>query len=160
MKRFIARGSLLVAAAALVTSGLSIGPAGAVTQPGKCTKLTTKNAPGGKIIATVSGCTPLSATGGKGSGTFKAGTTSGTLAATLKWANNKGTTSAKVKLSPQPTRRKCPAGTSRITVTGKVTGGTGAAGRLFKAGQPVNGSVCANAKTGAASLEPGTALKF
>src|SRR5439155_12457308 len=104
--------------------------------------------PGGKIIATVSGCTPLAATGGHGSGTFKAGTTSGTLAATLKWANNKGTTSAKVKLTPNPTnRRRCPAGTTRITVTGKVTGGTGAAGRTFKAGQPVNGSVCANSKT-------------
>src|SRR5438046_9567455 len=83
----------------------------AVTQPGTCKKLTTKNAPGGKIVATVSSCTPLAATGGHGSGTFKAGTTSGTIAATLKWANNKGTTSARVKLSPQATRRRCPAGT-------------------------------------------------
>ena len=160
MKRFIARGSLLVAAAALVTSGLSIGPAGAVTQPGTCKKLTTKSGAGGTIIATVSQCTPLAATGGHGSGTFKAGQTSGKIAASLKWANNKGTTKASVTLHPQPTRRRCPAGTQRITVTGKVTGGTGAAGRTFKVGQPVTGSVCANVKSGAASLEPGTALKF
>jgi hypothetical protein len=160
MKRLIARGSLLMAAAALLTSGLSIAPAGAVTQPGKCTKLTTKNGSAGNIVATVSGCTPLAATGGKGSGTFKAGQTSGTLNATLKWANKKGTTSAKVKLTPQSTRGKCPAGTTRIKVTGSVTGGTGAAGRTFKKGQPVTGSVCANAATGGASLEPGTALKF
>jgi hypothetical protein len=158
MKRLMARGSLLVAAAALATSGLSIGPAGAVTQPGTCKKLTTKNAAGGKIVATVSSCTPLAATGGHGSGTFKAGQTSGTLAATIKWANNKGTTSAKVRLTPQATRRRCPVGTQRIKVTGSVTGGTGAAGRTFKKGQPVTGSVCA--KTSGATLEPGTALKF
>src|SRR6266576_1169847 len=36
MKRFMARGSLLLAAAALVTSGIGIAPAGAVTQPGVC----------------------------------------------------------------------------------------------------------------------------
>jgi len=153
---------MLLAAAALATSGLAIigvAPAGAVTQPGKCTKLTTKQS-GSNILATVSGCTPTSATGGKGSGTFKAGQTSGSLAASLKWATNHGTTKASVKLSPQATRGKCPAGTTRIKVTGSVTGGTGAAGRLFKKGQPVSGSVCANTATGNASLEPGTALKF
>ena len=133
--------------------------ASAVTQPGKCTKLTTKQS-GSNILATVSGCTPTSATGGKGSGTFKAGQTSGSLAASLKWATNHGTTKASVKLSPQATRGRCPAGTTRIKVTGSVTGGTGAAGRLFKKGQPVTGSVCANTATGNASLEPGTALKF
>ena len=53
MKRLIARGSLLLAAAALATSGLSIAPAGAVTQPGKCTKLSTKTS-GSTVIFTVS----------------------------------------------------------------------------------------------------------
>ena len=151
---------IALALLAVAATASAIGPAGAVTQPGKCTKLTTKSGSAGNIVATVSGCTPLAATGGKGSGTFKAGQTSGTLNATLKWANNKGTTSAKVKLAPQATPGKCPPGTSRIKVTGSVTGGTGAAGRTFKKGQPVTGSVCANAKTGGASLEPGTALKF
>src|SRR6266576_3461670 len=151
MKLSVLTRALGVAAvsASLVAMPLAMS-ASAVTQPGTCKKLTTKNAPGGKIIATVSQCTPLSATGGHGSGTFKAGETSGTLAATLKWANGKGTTSATVRLAPQATRRRCPVKTSRIKVTGSVTGGTGAAGRLFKKGQPVTGSVCANAATGGA----------
>jgi len=159
MKRTFARGSLLLAAAASLALPLA-SPASAVTQPGKCTKVKTANGSAGTIKATVSGCTPLSATGGKGSGTFKAGQTSGKLAAKITWANKKGTTTASVTLTPQATRRKCPVGTQRITVSGKVTGGTGAAGRLFKKGQPVSGSVCANAASGAASLEPGHPLKF
>ena len=160
MKRFMVRGSLLLAAAALVTGGLSIAPAGAVTQPGVCKKLTTKSGAGGSIVATVSSCTPLAATGGSGSGTFKAGQTSGTLNASIKWAKSKGVSKFTVKLAPQATPRKCPAGTSRIKVTGTVTGGTGTVVKTIKKGQPINGSVCANAKTGNASLEPGTVLKF
>jgi hypothetical protein len=134
-------------------------PASAVTQPGQCKKLTTSQS-GSNIKATVSQCTPLAATGGSGSGTFKAGQTSGTLSAVLKWSKSKGTTSATVKLTPQATRGKCPTGTTRIKITGSVKGGTGAAGRTFKKGQPVTGSVCANTATGKASLEPGTSLKF
>jgi hypothetical protein len=159
MKQPLVRASM----ALMLAMGMAFAvasPASAVTQPGACKKLTTKSGSAGNIVATVSQCTPLAATGGSGSGTFKAGQTSGTLSATLKWSKSKGTTSAKVKLTPQTTPGKCPTGTSRIKVTGSVTGGTGAAGRTFKKGQPVTGSVCANAKTGGASLEPGTSLKF
>jgi hypothetical protein len=160
MKRTLARASLVLATAALLAMPLA-SPASAVTQPGKCTKLTTKNGSAGNVIVTISGCTPLSATGGKGTGTFKAGQTSGKIAATITWAQKKGTTKASLTLTPEPTSRgKCPAGTVRTKVTGKVTGGTGAAGRLFKTGQPATASVCINGKAGTASIEPGTALKF
>ena len=146
-------------AASLLAMPLAV-PASAVTQPGVCKKLTTKSGSGGSIIATVSRCTPLAATGGSGSGAFKAGQTSDTLNASIKWANSKGVSKFTVKLSPQATRRRCPAGTSRITVTGHVTGGTGTVVKTIKKGQPITGSVCANTTTGKASLEPGTALKF
>jgi len=160
MKLSVLTRALGVAAVSASMVGMPLAmKESAVTQPGKCTKLTTKQS-GSNILATVSGCTPTSATGGKGSGTFKAGQTSGSLAASLKWATNYGTTKASVKLTPQTAKGRCPAGTTRIKVTGSVTGGTGAAGRLFKKGQPVTGSVCANTATGNASLEPGTALKF
>jgi len=159
MKRTFARASLLVAALSLCSLSLA-SPASAVTQPGKCTKMTTKSASGGNIIVTISKCTPLSATGGSGKGTFKAGQTSGSINAKITWAQKKGTTTAALKLTPQATRGKCPAGTVRTKVTGHVTGGTGAAGRLFKKGQPATASVCINGTSGTASIEPGTALKF
>jgi hypothetical protein len=160
MKLSVRARALGVAAvtASMIAMPLAM-PASAVTQPGKCTKLSTKTS-GSTVIFTVSKCTPLSATGGSGKGPAKAGQTSGTLTAKITWANKKGTTSAKVKLNPQTNRGKCPAGSSRIKITGSVLGGTGAAGRVFKKGQPVTGSVCTNAATGATSLEPGTALKF
>src|SRR4051794_38388005 len=97
MKRILARGSLMLVAAALATSGMATltGPAGAAAprQPGACKAVTTKTA-GSNVKATVSKCTPLSATGGSGSGVFKAGQTSGKLAASLTWAKRKGTTKA------------------------------------------------------------------
>ncbi len=158
--RFSARARVCVVAAAsasLLAMPLAL-PASAVTQPGTCKKLTTKSGSGGNVTATVSQCSPVAATGGQGSGVFKAGQTSGTLNATITWAQKKGTTKATLKLTPQSTPGKCPAGSARIKVTGKVTGGTGTAAKTFKAGQPVTGSVCVKGTAG--SLEPGTTLKF
>jgi len=155
-----ARALVTVAAAASLLAVPLATPATAVlTQPGKCTKLATKTV-GTKITATVSSCTPLPATGGKGTGTFTTtGAPSGTLNITIKWALSKGTTKANIKFANTATKGKCPAGTTaRTKITGKVTGGTGVAFKTFKVGQPVTAFVCQ--RPSGITLEPGTALKF
>jgi len=151
---------LLAAATMMLPIGMLANPASAaVTQPGKCTKLTTKTV-GKTITATVSNCTPLAATGGKGIGTFNStGAPSGTTNINIKWAASKGVTKTNIKFVTQTSKGKCAAGTaSRLKITGKVTGGSGAALKTFKVNQPVNGSICVSAK--GYTLEPGTALKF
>jgi hypothetical protein len=151
---------MLLAAATMLPIGMLATPASAaVPQPGKCTKLATKTV-GTKTTATLSNCTPLAATGGKGTGTFTStGAPSGTLNINIKWAAGKGTTKTNIKFANQANRGKCAVGATRVKVTGKVTGGTGAASKTFKVNQPVNGSVC-NHPTKGITLEPGSALKF
>jgi hypothetical protein len=136
--------------------------AAAAKQPGACKKLVTKTA-GGKITASVSSCTPTAATGGSGSGTFKAapkGSKKGSLAITITWAKKHGTTKGTITFSQVKTLGKCPKvkGETRDAITGKVTGGTGTAFKTIKTGQSITGSVCIGAKSD--SLEPGTSLKF
>jgi hypothetical protein len=88
MKRFIARGSLLLAAAALVTSGIAIAPASAVTAAQTCKKFTgvvtitpglttTPHAQTASATGNLTGCTPATKTGG-----------AGTIKATLKLPSN------------------------------------------------------------------------
>jgi len=133
-------------------------PASAVAQPGKCTKLATKTV-NKKLTATLTGFTPLAATGGKGTGTFTTtGAKSGTINITIKWAGAKGTTKGNIKFGPAVGRGKCKVGTTRDKITGKVTGGSGAALKTIKKGQPITGSICIGKTTD--TLEPGTALKF
>jgi hypothetical protein len=151
---------IATASASLLALPLA-APSSAVTPGAVCKKLsdTTK---GSTITFHVASCTPLSATGGSGSGPVaapKAGQTSGSLVIKVTWATHHGTTSLKTSFAPT-TPGKCPAGTTRIKATGKITGGTGAAGRVIKVGQPVSAFVCTNAKTGATFLEPGTTAKF
>ena len=151
--------AFLLAAASLLPIGVLAAPAGAATAPGQCKKLVTKTS-GSKINATLSKCTPLSATGGTGAGTFTStGAPSGTLNISIKWAAGKGTTKANLKFATQASKGKCPVGsTARYKITGQVTGGTGVAFKTIKKGQPVTGSVCVGAK--GYTLEPGSALKF
>jgi len=151
----------VAAAASMVVVPMALPGSAALPQPGKCTKLTTKTV-GTTLTANLSTCTPVAATGGKGSGTFKSSSgTSGSLNITIKWAAGKGTTKGNIKFATQTTNGKCPpksTKTSRIKITGKVTGGTGVAFKTFKTGQPITGSVCSGPK--GITLEPGTALKF
>ena len=153
--------TLVIAAASvsLVAVPLAMPASAAAVPPGQCKKLATKTV-GSKLTATLSTCTPAAATGGTGGGTFStSGATTGTLNITIKWAGTHGTTKGNVKFGPAKGLGKCPAGTtSRVALTGKVTGGTGTAFKTFKTGQVITGSVCVGAKTD--SLEPGTALKF
>ncbi len=156
MRKF---GGLLLAGAMALSVGLISGPAGAAAAGPQCAALTTKTV-GSKVSATVSKCTPATATGGSGSGVFTASTkTSGSFNITLTWVKGHGTTKGVVKFGPSKGLGKCAAGTSsRLAITGSVTGGTGTAVKTIKAGQKVTASVCIG-KT-ADTLEPGTVMKI
>ena len=152
--------AVVIAAASVSLLAVPLAmPASAAAPPGKCTKLATKTV-GSKLTATLSGCAPAAATGGTGGGTFTTtGAKSGTLNITITWATKHGTTKGNVKFGPAKGLGKCPAGTTtRVALTGKVTGGTGTAFKTIKTGQAITGSVCVGAKTD--SLEPSTALTF
>jgi hypothetical protein len=121
--------------------------------------------PGGSKPGAILSCTPAALQAGAVSA-FKQpppGTQAGTLQGTYTWKNGKGKTIVLIKFKQQTTRRKCPAGTARVTVTGNVTGGSGAAAKLIKKNEPVTASICAvttGANAGKTSLEPGTKFKM
>lgn len=162
MKISVRARALVIAAASasLIAVPLAMPASAAVAPPGKCTKLATKTV-GKKLTATLSNCTPVAATGGKGGGTFAStpGAKSGTLNITITWATKHGTTKGTVHFGPAKGLGKCPkTSSSRVALTGKVTGGTGTALKTIKKGQLISGSVCVG-KT-SETLEPRTALKF
>jgi len=152
---------LAVSAASLLALPFAT-PASAATSA-SCKTVTTA-LKGGKISATFTKCSPASLSTG-GSATFTnppKGTTKGTLKLTLTWKGGKGTTVALVNFKPT-TLGKCPKGQTREAVTGKVTGGTGAAAALIKKGEAVTSSTCAvttGPKLGSSTLEPGTLFKL
>ena len=149
---------IAAASVSLIAVPLAMPASSAVNPPGACKKLTTKTV-GTKLAATLSQCTPVAATGGTGGGTFTTSGTTGTLNITIKWAPGKGTTKANIKFAPAKGLGKCVKGsTSRVSIKGKVTGGTGTAFKTIKTGQAVSGSVCLGPKS--YSLEVGTTLKF
>jgi hypothetical protein len=156
------RTLVLVAAAGSLLAVPFATPASAAASASCKTVTTTLKA--GKISATFTKCTPASLSAG-GSATFTnppKGTTKGTLKLTLTWKGGKGTTIALVNFKPT-TIGKCPKGQTREAVTGKVTGGTGAAALLIKKNEPVTSSTCAvtsGPKLGSSTLEPGTLFKL
>jgi hypothetical protein len=147
---------ILLAAGAMAAVPLA-SPASAAAPPGACKKLATKTVKS-KLTATLSACTPVAATGGTGSGAFTTSTgTSGTINITITWAAKHGTTKGTIKFGPAKGNGKCPAKTTRDTITGKVTGGTGTAFKTIKTGQAITGSVCLGTTD---TLETGTSLTF
>jgi hypothetical protein len=159
---FGARALLIATAAGSLVAVPFATSASAVTQPASCGKITT-TVVGATVHITESKCLPLSATGGGGTGTTAKGTgaLSGSTINTIKWATNHGTTKAAIKFAPNKAGKgKCPTGTSRLTITGKVISSTGLAATVIKANQPVTASVCVNAKTAATTIEPGTLEKL
>ena len=93
------RGLAIMAASASLIAVPLAGSASAATQPGKCTKLTTKTVKT-VLTATLTGCTPTAATGGKGVGSFKTNPNkSGTFLLNIKWTGT-GTTKATVTFKP------------------------------------------------------------
>jgi hypothetical protein len=162
MKLSVRARALVVMATSASLLGVPLAMPSSAATGAQCKKLsdTTK---GSAITFHVASCTPVSATGGSGSGPVtgsKPGQTSGTLNVTVTWAQKKGTTKAAVKFGPATGPGKCPVGTTRLKITGKITGGSGMAFKTITKNQPVSASVCVNSKTQAASLEPGTTAKF
>ena len=154
---------VVVASASLLAVPLAL-PTAAAT--GASCKKVSQTTVGSSITFSVSQCTPLAATGGSGKGPVtgtKTGQTKGTLNVKITWVQNKGTTSAKIGFAPDKSGiGKCPAGSSRIKITGSVTAGTGTAVKTITKGQAVTGSVCLKTvgTTTTLQIEPGTVVKF
>ena len=139
-------------------------PAGAA-QSASCKTLGTKVV-GKKTVTTVSGCLPVAATSGAGTGAFTSapkGAKKGSITLTITWAKGHGTSSAVIQFATAKTLGKCAKGGTakapytRQTITGKITAGTGTAGKTIKKNETVTGSIC-NGKT--LTVEKGTTIKF
>jgi hypothetical protein len=147
---------VVFAAAMMVPLGLVASPAGAATGA-QCTKsVGTVNLKTGVATDILSGCTPVSATGGSGKVVTKI--TSPT--STVVWAGGKGTTVVKQSTKAGPKPNKCPSGTTLLILTGTVVGGSGAALKAIPKGQAASDFLCLNTKTDATTLEPGTVSKY
>ena len=112
--------------------------------------------------STVSGCTPLSATGGSGKSVTQIGVKVAGKVVTLStttWSGGKGTTTETITYAPTKSLGKCPKGTSHILSKATVTGGSGAALKAIPKGSKGQASVCVDSKS-AATLEPGTKYVF
>ncbi len=161
MKLSVRARALVVAATSASLLAVPLAMPVSATVGAQCKKLS-DTSKGSTITFHVAQCTPVAVTGGSGSGPVsgtKPGQTSGTVNVKVTWANHKGTTTAAVKFAPT-TPGKCPAGTTRLKVTGTITGGSGTAVKTIKKGQAVSATACLNSKTQATSLEPGTTAKF
>ncbi len=152
---------LAVALAATSMTAIPMAGSGSAATKVACTK-EVSGAPvtkAGKttVTATLSGCAPLSATGGSGKSvsTIAAKTTSKTT-----WAGGKGTTIQSVKYAVAKTQGKCAAGTAHYLITATTTGGSGAALKAIPKGSIGKSSVCVNKKTSKGTLEPGTKATF
>jgi hypothetical protein len=160
------RGVALAAAAVAAITVPLVAPAGAALTPSvTCAKLVSPPLKNGKSTGTLSNCTPAALAAGATSAFTPppAGSQKGSLTGTYTWKNAKGKTIVLVQFALQATRGKCPAGTTRVKSTGKVTGGSGAAAKIIKKGEPFTASVCAytsGAKSGQTLNEPGTKVKM
>ena len=160
-----ARGIVLAATAALAVSVVLVEPASAALTPHvTCAKLSVPKS-GSTTPSTISSCTPTALKDGATS-KFKQppkGSQAGTLTGSFVWKGGKGTTVTLVSFKLLTAKGKCAAGQTRVKLTGKVTGGTGAAAKIVKKGEPVSASICSyvsGPKTGMSSLEPGTQYKM
>jgi len=158
------RGVALAAAAGLVLTLPLATPATAALKPSvTCSKLSSPPLKNGKSTGTISKCTPA-ALGAGATSAFTpppAGAKKGSLTGTYTWKNGKGKTIVLVNFDLNVPHGKCPTGTTRVKATGKVTGGSGAAAKIIKKGEPFASWVCAytsGAKSGATVNEPGTKI--
>jgi hypothetical protein len=167
MKGFVQlRGVALVAAAGLVvTLAFATSASAALPQSATCAKLSSPPLKNGKSTGVLSSCTPAALAAGATSAFTPppAGSKKGSLTGTYTWKNGKGATIVLVTFALQTARGKCPVGTTLVAVTGKVTGGSGAAAKIIKKGEPFTSSICATtsgAQSGKTVNEPGTKIKM
>jgi len=164
MRVSVRGGALVLAVASASLLAVPFAAPASAAQSASCKTVTTA-LKAGKISATFTKCAPASLSAGGGA-TFTnppKGTTKGTLKLTLTWNGGKGTTLALVSFKGAAGIGKCPKGETREAVSGKVTGGTGAAAKIIKTGELVTSSTCAvtaGPKLGSSTLEPGTLFKL
>src|SRR5690349_3648337 len=147
MKNPVRFGAIASAVAVLAcTFALATPVSAALTPHAACAKLSSPPLKNGKSTGTLSMCTPTALKAGATSAFTPppAGSKKGSLTGTYTWKNGKGKTVGLVQFALQATRGKCPLGTTRVKSTGKVTGGSGAAAKIIKKGEPFSASVCAN----------------
>jgi hypothetical protein len=164
MKASVGFRALVMAVAAGTLVAVPFAVPASAAQSASCSTVTTA-LKGGKISAVFTKCAPASLSAG-GTASFTnppKGTTKGTLKLTLTWKGGKGTTLALVSFAGAKGNGKCPKGDTREAVTGKVTGGAGAAAKIIKTGETVTSSTCAvtsGPQLGSSLLEPGTLFKL
>lgn len=160
------RGIACTAAAGLALTVPLAMPASAALKPSvSCAKLVSPPIKGGKSTGTISSCTPAALAAGATSAFTPppAGSQKGSLTGTYTWKNGKGKTIVLVQFALQKTKGKCPTGTTRVSTSGKVTGGSGAAAKIVKVGEPFSASVCAytsGTNAGKNVNEPGTKVRM
>ena len=164
MKVSVRGRSIVIAVAAASLLAVPFAAPASAASSASCKTVTTA-LKAGKITAAFTKCSPagLSAGGGATFTNPPKGTTKGTLKLTLTWKGGKGTTLALVSFKAAAGLGKCPKGDTREAVTGKVTGGTGAAAAIIKKNEAVTSSTCAvttGPKLGSSILEPGTVFKI
>jgi hypothetical protein len=164
MRVSVGARALMIALATGSLIAVPLAGAASAASPASCGVVTTKTV-GTKTTITAAKCLPKSATGGGGTATTTTGSgkLAGKLIVTTKWASGHGTTKTAITFAPAKTKGKCPTGSTRIALTGKVVSSTGLAAKVIKAGQLVTASSCAftsGAKKGQVSLEPGTVEKL
>jgi len=106
-------------------------------------------------IAILSGCTPLSATGGWGVSV----TNLATHISKTTWAGHRGTTIARVSAHAVTGPDRCRGGTNPFVINGRITGGSGAALQVLRVGLEVSVRVCVRAHA-PATVEPGSLYRF
>lgn len=141
-----------IAAGSLMAVPLS-SPASAAT-PATCSKATfgkntSKPVMTGKILS----CTKPTATGGQGSFTSNYSDIKA-IKSKITWAGGKGTTTMLSSMTVGKKPNKCGDG-NRLNISGKVTGGTGAALKGIPKGSPFVMIVCLSPKL-VTTLYPGT----
>ena len=142
----VAAIAAMVAAGSLGSMALASGVAGASAPTVTCTTGTLTITGGG----TITGCTPTTPTGGKG--TIKANISKKT--GVITW-NKTGTTLFKYTEKSVTDTKRSPKTDTEIVETATVTGGTGTAVKTIKAGQVSTTTVCLS-KTNKLTLAPGS----
>jgi uncharacterized protein YkwD len=136
-----------------------VGRAAAVTTAAHCTNRVVRasTSVGGPRTSTaiLSGCTPVSATGGWGISV----TNLATHVSKTTWAEHRGTTIERVTATATPGPNRCPAGTRLFVITGRIIGGSGAAMTVLSIGMTVSARVCVRPHA-PAIVEPGALFRF
>lgn len=149
MRRFV---FALVMLAFPVSGALSFAGSAAAASSVSCTTWTGHlNTTSGVGKDKLSGCGDSKNTGGKGS--FKTVTDGTTW--TIKW-NGTGTTTVGSITYGSVSSPTCPSSDQEESVTGDITGGTGAAAKSIKKGWTLQAYFCYDPSTGDITMAPGT----